>query len=331
MAQCKRYLHHSIQDLKEGNLPPRVLVSIDMENMFNNMSRAQCQGIIQKKFSHLISIFNSIYQKGSIIYYQTGNGKIHTIVHKEGIAQGCPWSTTLSTILLGEVIIELSKAIKQRILQYPSTDPNDDGYSEPIAFVDNKYIFVQLKDVLWLFCTTALIGRKYSCYPKIAKNKIMTNIVDISILPYIQNPSIKSTLKTATEQYTTDGEESHGVVALGVPIGSPTFVNASLQTFTDALEVDTKITADNFTTLQLFGQIYTTCLLSRSPFRMLADVATNASLDTNYTVTPWSSFTSRAIEKTSKYVLQHLLQRSHLPPHAYALATLPESKMVWVS
>eukprot|EP00957_Ditylum_brightwellii_P103736 7902697-Ditylum_brightwellii.AAC.1 len=60
-----------------------------MENMFNNMSRAQCQRIIIRHFPALTSAFDSIYQTGNVIYYKASNGAIQTIIQKEGVAQGC--------------------------------------------------------------------------------------------------------------------------------------------------------------------------------------------------------------------------------------------------
>eukprot|EP00957_Ditylum_brightwellii_P053183 4032549-Ditylum_brightwellii.AAC.1 len=55
-----------------------------MENMFNNISRAQCRRIILRHFLDLTSAFDSIYQTRNIIYYQTSDDAIHTIVQKEG-------------------------------------------------------------------------------------------------------------------------------------------------------------------------------------------------------------------------------------------------------
>eukprot|EP00957_Ditylum_brightwellii_P204474 15339431-Ditylum_brightwellii.AAC.1 len=89
LVQCKKYLYRSIDDLHNGHLPTCVLVSIDMENMFNDMSRAQCRRIILRHFPALTSAFDSIYQTVNIIYYKTSDGAIQTIIQKEGVAQGC--------------------------------------------------------------------------------------------------------------------------------------------------------------------------------------------------------------------------------------------------
>eukprot|EP00957_Ditylum_brightwellii_P032610 2471465-Ditylum_brightwellii.AAC.1 len=65
---------------------------------------------------------------------------------------------------------------------YPPQDLSDSGYSEPITFIDDKNIFVPLKDVFWLFKTVTVIGAKYGLYPKRTKNKTLTNIVGVSIV-----------------------------------------------------------------------------------------------------------------------------------------------------
>eukprot|EP00957_Ditylum_brightwellii_P104971 8000636-Ditylum_brightwellii.AAC.1 len=122
-----------------------------------------------------------------------------------------------------------------------------------------------------------------------------------------------------------NGEELNGIVALGVPIGSKNFVLASLQEFASDLLEDTTTILSSFDNLQLAGQIYTICLVTRAPFSMLADMAAYASLDVDYVNQKWTSPTASSIEKTNKMVLQSLVKVSHLPSYAYAIATLPES------
>eukprot|EP00957_Ditylum_brightwellii_P113209 8633006-Ditylum_brightwellii.AAC.1 len=57
----------------------------------------------------------------------------------------------------------------------------------------------------------------------------------------------------------------------------------------------------------------------------MADVIANADIATDYTVTPWSSNMSGKIDTVNKELLCNILHCSHIPLHAYALATLPES------
>eukprot|EP00957_Ditylum_brightwellii_P112637 8586279-Ditylum_brightwellii.AAC.2 len=125
-----------------------------------------------EKIPHLLSVFDSIHQKGNTIYYRMEDGETYTIEQKKGIAQGCPGSTVLSTLTLGEVLIEHHQEYHQHRGLHPTQDHNNDKYDKSITFVDDKNMLVPLKDVLWLFQTIACLGCKYGCYPKTSKTKL---------------------------------------------------------------------------------------------------------------------------------------------------------------
>jgi hypothetical protein len=44
--ECNRHLFRSKQQLMAGRLPLKVLLSLDLVNMFNNMSRRECRNIL---------------------------------------------------------------------------------------------------------------------------------------------------------------------------------------------------------------------------------------------------------------------------------------------
>eukprot|EP00978_Attheya_sp_CCMP212_P011772 scaffold29260_cov49-Attheya_sp.AAC.4 len=46
-----------------GTLPFKVLLLLDLVNMFNNMSRRQCRNILRRHFPDLLSIFDNMYQQ----------------------------------------------------------------------------------------------------------------------------------------------------------------------------------------------------------------------------------------------------------------------------
>mmetsp|Transcript_28347 Transcript_28347/g.41175 ORF Transcript_28347/g.41175 Transcript_28347/m.41175 type:complete len:391 (-) Transcript_28347:911-2083(-) len=187
-------------------------------------------------------------------------------------------------------------------------------------------IAVSLMDVLWTFQKFAEIGDKYGCFPKKLKNKVLTNTLGISILDFIDDQQVHQDLSTAINQYTKKGEESEGIIVIGIPIGSKKIVNTTLEDFCDMLDHDTSTIATMISNKQTLGQIYSSCLLARTPFRMLANVAANADPDDDYISSEWPSPTTESIMGTTKKLLCHIMGIQQLPHHAYLLATLPERK-----
>eukprot|EP00957_Ditylum_brightwellii_P090384 6882814-Ditylum_brightwellii.AAC.1 len=253
------------------------------------------------------------------------DGEIRSITQKEGVAQGCPGSTVLSALTLCEIISEVKDELRKWRASMPPISSIDNGYSKFITFVDDKNILVALQDVLWVFQIVECVGKKYGLFPKKSKNKVVTNILGISILPHIQNKRIHDELEQAIRDYTDNGEESNGLVVLGMPIGSYDYIAKFLLKFTTTLHEDSLAISNEIENIQTLGQIYSSCLLACASFRMLLDVATNVSLNVDYTMQQWSLDTLHAIKRTTKTLLCNILQTSSLPSHAYALATLPKS------
>eukprot|EP00957_Ditylum_brightwellii_P204593 15340024-Ditylum_brightwellii.AAC.1 len=63
-----------------------------------------------------------------------------------------------------------------------------------------------------------------------------------------------------------------------------------------------------------------------APLCMLADVAANTDIHTDYSSTLWESPTVPAIEQSTKSMLCHLLGTQSLPHYAFNVATIQESK-----
>eukprot|EP00957_Ditylum_brightwellii_P196004 14934231-Ditylum_brightwellii.AAC.1 len=160
--------------------------------MFNNLSQRQCRKVLQCIFPHLLTLFDSLHMTGNTVYICREDSALDSFLQKEGIVQGCHWSMVLSALLLGDVIDELKQALKICMLSHPLTPSADDGNTEPIAFVDNNIIAVPLMDVLWTFQKFAEIGDKYGYFPQKLKNKVLTNILGISILDFIYDQQVKT-------------------------------------------------------------------------------------------------------------------------------------------
>eukprot|EP00957_Ditylum_brightwellii_P122609 9350391-Ditylum_brightwellii.AAC.1 len=92
------------------------------------------------------------------------------------------------------------------------------------------------------------------------------------------------------------------------------------------LEHCTSTIATTISNKQTLVQMYSSCLLARAPFCMLANVVANVDPDGDYISSEWSSPTTKSIISTTKKLLCHIMGTKQLPHHAYLLATLPECK-----
>mmetsp|Transcript_28347 Transcript_28347/g.41179 ORF Transcript_28347/g.41179 Transcript_28347/m.41179 type:complete len:107 (-) Transcript_28347:2237-2557(-) len=85
IAQCQKHVFCPKKELKEGLLPTRALIAINMENMFNNLSRHQCRKVLQCIFPHLLTLFDSLYMTGNTVYICRDDSTLDSFLQKEGI------------------------------------------------------------------------------------------------------------------------------------------------------------------------------------------------------------------------------------------------------
>ena len=57
-----------------------ILLSLDLVNMFNNMSRRQYHNILCKDFPDLLTIFDNIYKKATKVWTTLPDGTPHVLL-----------------------------------------------------------------------------------------------------------------------------------------------------------------------------------------------------------------------------------------------------------
>ena len=327
LAECQKHMFRSKKDLREGNLPSRCLVSLDMKNMFNNMSRIVCRAILFEHFPHLVPLFDSIYKRANKVFIRNLDGSISTILQIEGFAQGCPLSSVLAALVLGELLKKLNRLQKERAqsrnpFPHLSPDSTDNDIAEFLAYIDDANIVLPIVDVKSLLDTISAVGEPYGAYLNKSKTKILTGNINRSILPYLPS-HLSATLEQAISTYTS-GEETRGVRILGHPIGSKEYVAEYLRTFSTKFVTDTAKLLSTISDPHTCLQIYAKTILQRAPFFLAADVFSSCSTS-HQNAYNWQSSLTRIIATTTKRVLKALTGLPQLPHHAYILATLPES------
>eukprot|EP00957_Ditylum_brightwellii_P176018 13403334-Ditylum_brightwellii.AAC.2 len=264
--------------------------------MFNRMSRRKCREYIRHRFPHLLPLFDSLYKRSTKVHVVREDGTHQYIIQGEGFAQGCPLSSVFATLVLGELLKELRTSHLQRIT---TAHRPPSSYAEALCYIDDGNIILDHADVLWFLEELEAVGSSVGAKINRSKTKIFTSTSGTSILPYITCPQARASLTTAIGNYTS-GETTDGVVILGVPIGSREFIANALEQFTQDFTEDTTKIMEEMEDAQTALQMYNQCILSRVPFRMIADVICNHDERGNLPADDWHSTTSDAVDSTTK-------------------------------
>jgi hypothetical protein len=98
----------------QGDSPSRVLVSLDLKNMFNEISHESIFEIIEATFPELIPLTAMLYNEFGEVWLFMADGSWSMIEMLEGTNQGCPLSSTLAALVLHHVIAPIAELLHQR-------------------------------------------------------------------------------------------------------------------------------------------------------------------------------------------------------------------------
>ncbi len=84
----------------EEKLPSRALVSLDIINMFNAISREDLLSIVATEFPRIEAFTDMLYKESGETYVKMEDGSWAIIKVEEGFSQGCPVSPVFAAIVL---------------------------------------------------------------------------------------------------------------------------------------------------------------------------------------------------------------------------------------
>ena len=119
------FIHHTIsleidkyikRDHKttEHNPPTRCAISLDICNMFNEISREEAKNIINTHFPHLSNVTSLLINDPTVCYYLSPDGSWQHLLQEEGLPQGCPFSPVFAALVLHTIIHKLDKLLRKR-------------------------------------------------------------------------------------------------------------------------------------------------------------------------------------------------------------------------
>ena len=318
-----------------GLLPTRALVSLDIRNMFNAISRHKLREIVAEEFPRLQPFVDSLYEEEGRTVVKLANGDWASIPVREGFSQGCPLSPILAAIVLNYILKQVDAKLHAKAARRPkkSSDDGLGGRTISLAYVDDANFLVPLEDVKDLLTTFREIAEPLGAIMNTEKTRIMTSTSGTSILSQLESeqPEVHASLSHSIETFsrrilpdgsTTAYEVVDGLRVLGVPIGSDSFCQSFHLSRIDAAFSDARKILDGLSDKQTMLRVFKTCTLHKITHLFASDVAS-----TNPANLPddWNLWHSQLTDKFSTLVndfLAELLGVPSIPSHSHIISTV---------
>ena len=100
------------QKERKKELPTRALVSLDISNMFNAISRQKLREIIKREFPELEAFADLLYETEGATGVKMADGSWTYIPVREGFSKGCPMSPIFAAMVLGEILKKLDQILQ---------------------------------------------------------------------------------------------------------------------------------------------------------------------------------------------------------------------------
>ena len=199
--------------------------------MFNEIPRERALDIINTHFPQLSQLANILLSEPTACWYMTPNGKWKYFHQEEGLPQGCPFSAILAALVLNIIIKTLDVKLRQRAAKRKQNDmlldDKEGGITNLLAFVDDLNAVVPIEDSVYYCKKFKKLANNSGLRLREDKSKILTSTNNSSPIPYLPMTS-KIILTECLNTFTKGKETTDGIVILGFPIGSKTFINNSL-------------------------------------------------------------------------------------------------------
>ena len=195
--EIDKYITQDCKDFQQ-NPPTRCLISLDIRNMFNEISRERAIEIISTHFPHLTHTVNLLLSDPTTCWYLTPSGEWKSSQQKEGLPQGCPFSPVLATLVLHIIISKLDKKLRARAIarkiKHILLDDKEGGITNLLAYMDDLNAVVPHQDALFYCDTFKKLANDLGLRLREDKSIILTSTNDQSPLDYLPTLS-RSTLK----------------------------------------------------------------------------------------------------------------------------------------
>ena len=324
----------------DGKLPSRALVSLDIRNMFNAVSRQKLREIMRKRFPELENFADMLYEKDGRTAVKLHDGRWTYLSVCEGFAQGCPMSPVFAAIVLNEILTAINRDLEQRSAERKRAgiwgDDAKGSVAIILAYVDDVNMLVPLEDVEFVLQKFKEYGEPLGAIMNTEKTRIMTSTLGSSTVEKLlsnasaQLRNVGASLQRAIASFSTEivddervpVEVTTGLRVLGVPVGCPTFCRAFIQKqMGKAREASMRI-LEGLESCQTKLQLFKTCTIHKMTHLFASDVfaADPTALPAAWHV--WTSDMVTSFDAMLNDFLADLTCRDDLPVHAQLIATM---------
>ena len=324
--EIDKYITRSQGDTKT-NPPTRCLVSLDIQNMFNEIPRERALDIINKHFPNISNLANLLLSEPTTCLYQDPDGEWKSFQQEEGLPQGCPFSPVLAALVLNTIITKLDVLLRERArlrkLKKILLDDNEGGITNLLAFVDDLNAVVPHEDVLFYCDTFKKLANDLGLRIREDKSIILTSTNNTSPMKHLPKES-QSTLAECLNKYTQGKETTEGIIILGFPIGSNEFINKALFKVYKKVKETILSLKNNLDDIQTIGQLYNNSLLPKFYHTLCADVFSSGMQSDD--IFSFKSNHTDMIKKTILEITQHMAATNEIPEYVNELISRPSSQ-----
>jgi hypothetical protein len=299
--------------------PTRALLTLDIANMFNAISRQACRHTLLKEptLQPLVPFFDLLYHNYNECWYNTPNHDYQCFPQHEGFTQGCPLSGAFADVVLTLVLQPLNIQLRERT---HDRNPNELPPST-LSYHDNTSIVIPYPDITWFLTTFQTLGTPLGIHLNLSKTQLLTSLTTD---PPCLSPNDQQHLSYILQTLPNSVEHHHGLCLLGQPVGSATFATQYIVDHTTRLH--------HIVTQQLFHRIHDhqtqLALLKHcaipSIMHLLATHLYHLHTPNMTTdISQWDSESTLAIRITIHHAIATITQQTTLPYHTIPIIHLP--------
>ena len=329
----------------QGLIPSRCLISLDIRNMFNAISREKLLQLVDRDFPELSAFAYSLYSEYGHTVVRRDDGTWERIEVQEGFSQGCPASPVFAAIVLNHILKKIDQALTlaafKRCGENRRLDDDQGGRPLLFTYVDDGNMIIPLEDVPEFLRLFKLWGEPLGCILNTEKTRILTSTTGTKVTTRLldsaneSDHSLGQQLVTTIAQYSRTkprGSDTYeavevvdGLRILGAPIGSFAFCNDFVLDMARRASACGKAIMDGLDDQQTIFQLFRTCTAHKLTHLFAADVVNTSedNLPKN-----WHLFRSDLVASYSTMLedfLSRVLQQPSLPPHVQVITSMSTS------
>lgn len=329
-----------IEPEQNGDLPSRALVSLDIRNMFNAVSRERLREIISERFQTLEPYADLIYDGAGETFVRLEDGKWVIIPVNEGFSQGCPASPVFAAIVLHDILSQIQPELNARAAQRKAYgDCGDDGLGSLgiiMAYVDDVNSILHHSDIKYFLDRFRELGGPLGAILNTEKTRILTTTTGNSVIDRMKTHRNIGTqmagvaLEEAVAEYSTtkvDGrvvpvEVTDGLRVLGAPIGSVEFCQKFILKALDRAKSDAAKLLTNLDDLQTTLRLFSMCTANKVTHLFAHDVYNTSPDDLPENLWLWDSNLTNEFSTMTADLLANITNKHDLPAHSQLISNI---------